>query len=154
RRVTLARATSSRAAASPRRHGSLKSSHRGGLMSFGQRPTHRITAAVGTRRAAEWQALLAVFLAACSGSTPAPAPAPVSEPTTVTSQRAPATPQGQRSRNQPLPKDARPTVAVLYFDNGAIGRAADYEPLRKGMADMLITELSRNQNLRVVERDQ
>jgi len=43
---------------------------------------------------------------------------------------------------------------VLYFDNGAIGRAAEFEPLRKAMADVLITELSQNPRLRVVERDQ
>jgi TolB-like protein len=47
----------------------------------------------------------------------------------------------------------RPTVAVLYFDNGALVRPADYAPLSKGMADMLITELSSNAKLRVVERD-
>jgi TolB-like protein len=53
----------------------------------------------------------------------------------------------------PQAKDTRPTVAVLYFDNAAIGRAADYEPLRKGMADMFITELMKNTNLHIVERD-
>jgi TolB-like protein len=47
----------------------------------------------------------------------------------------------------------RPIVAVLYFDNGALVRPADYAPLSKGMADMLITELSGNGKLRVVERD-
>ncbi|MCU0636078.1 MAG: hypothetical protein MUE41_14500 [Gemmatimonadaceae bacterium] len=47
----------------------------------------------------------------------------------------------------------RPVVAVLYFDNGALVRPADYAPLSKGMADMLITELSSNDKLRVVERD-
>lgn len=47
----------------------------------------------------------------------------------------------------------RPIVAVLYFDNGALVRPADYAPLSKGMADMLITELSGNAKLRVVERD-
>lgn len=49
--------------------------------------------------------------------------------------------------------DSRPTVAVLYFTNGAIGKNADYAPLSKGMAEMLITELSANTNIRVVERD-
>jgi curli biogenesis system outer membrane secretion channel CsgG len=53
----------------------------------------------------------------------------------------------------PQSKDTRPTVAVLYFDNGAVGHAADYEPLRKGMADMFITELMKNTNLHIVERD-
>lgn len=49
--------------------------------------------------------------------------------------------------------DARPTVAVLYFTNGAIGKNAEYAPLSKGMAEMLITELAANTNIRVVERD-
>ena len=49
--------------------------------------------------------------------------------------------------------DARPTVAVLYFTNGALLSNADYAPLSKGMAEMLITELSRNPGVRVVERD-
>jgi curli biogenesis system outer membrane secretion channel CsgG len=43
----------------------------------------------------------------------------------------------------------------MYFNNGAIGRAHDeLEPLGKGIADMLITELSANPGIRVVERDQ
>src|SRR5688572_4440736 len=49
----------------------------------------------------------------------------------------------------------KPTVAVMYFSNGAIGAAnKDLEPLSKGIADMLITDLSNNPNIRVVERDQ
>lgn len=47
----------------------------------------------------------------------------------------------------------KPTVAVMYFTNGAIGNNADYAPLSKGLAEMLITELSGNDNIRVVERD-
>ena len=50
--------------------------------------------------------------------------------------------------------DARPTVAVMYFNNGAVGRQAEFEPLSKGLADMLITQLSANEEIRVVERDQ
>jgi curli biogenesis system outer membrane secretion channel CsgG len=50
--------------------------------------------------------------------------------------------------------DARPTVAVMYFNNGAVGRQAEFEPLSKGLADMLITQLSANAGIRVVERDQ
>src|SRR5215472_8715618 len=61
---------------------------------------------------------------------------------------------GSAPAQTPQSKDSRPTVAVLYFDNGAVGRAADFEPLRKGMADMFITELMKNTNLRIVERDQ
>lgn len=47
----------------------------------------------------------------------------------------------------------RPTVAVMYFTNSALVGNADYQPLSKGMAELLITELSRNRNIRVVERD-
>ena len=50
--------------------------------------------------------------------------------------------------------DSRPTVAVLYFTNGALMGNADYAPLSKGMAEMLITELARNSRVRVVERSQ
>ncbi|WP_373061132.1 CsgG/HfaB family protein [Gemmatimonas sp.] len=47
----------------------------------------------------------------------------------------------------------RPTVAVLYFTNGAISNNVEYAPLSKGLAEMMITELSANTNIRVVERD-
>jgi TolB-like protein len=47
----------------------------------------------------------------------------------------------------------KPTVAVMYFTNGAIGNNAEYAPLSKGLAEMMITELSGNTNIRVVERD-
>lgn len=49
--------------------------------------------------------------------------------------------------------DSRPTVAVLYFTNGALTDNASYAPLSKGMAEMLITELAQNTAVRVVERD-
>lgn len=50
---------------------------------------------------------------------------------------------------------SKPTVAVLYFNNGAIGAAnAELQPLSKGIADMLIGELAANPGIRVVERDQ
>lgn len=48
---------------------------------------------------------------------------------------------------------AKPIVAVMYFTNGALVRNADYEALSKGIAEVLITELSRNPAIRVVERD-
>ena len=49
----------------------------------------------------------------------------------------------------------KPTVAVLYFNNSAIGAAQEeLQPLSKGTADMLIGELAANPNIRVVERDQ
>ena len=54
----------------------------------------------------------------------------------------------------PQAPDRRPTLAVLNFDNGAIGRGADFEPLRSGLADLLITDLAANPKLRVVEREQ
>ncbi len=47
----------------------------------------------------------------------------------------------------------RPTIAVLYFTNGALIDNASYAPLSKGMAEMLITELAQNNAVRVVERD-
>ena len=51
--------------------------------------------------------------------------------------------------------DSRPTVAVMYFSNGAIGKQnEELAPLSKGIADMLITELAANPGIRVVERDQ
>lgn len=51
-------------------------------------------------------------------------------------------------------QDARPTVAVLYFDNNSIGRdAADFAGIGKGIADLLITDLAANPELRVVERE-
>ena len=49
--------------------------------------------------------------------------------------------------------DSRPTLAVLYFTNGALLGGNDYAPLSKGMAEMLITTLSQNPGVRVVERD-
>jgi TolB-like protein len=42
---------------------------------------------------------------------------------------------------------------VLYFSNGAFVRHADYEPLSKGIAEMLIAELAASPHLQVVERD-
>ena len=49
--------------------------------------------------------------------------------------------------------DTRPTLAVLNFDNGALGDShAALEPLSVGMADLLIFQLSGNPKIRVVER--
>ena len=49
---------------------------------------------------------------------------------------------------------AKPVVAVLYFDNNSYGKdRADYDGLGKGIADMLITDLAANPNVRVVERE-
>jgi len=46
---------------------------------------------------------------------------------------------------------APPTVAVSYFDNNT-GKA-EYDPLAKGLADMLITDLGQVGGLRIVERE-
>src|SRR5215831_9573340 len=43
------------------------------------------------------------------------------------------------------------TIAVAYFDNNS--GQAELEPLRKGLADMLITDLSGVSSLQIVERD-
>jgi TolB-like protein len=45
----------------------------------------------------------------------------------------------------------RVTVAVLYFDNNSADR--EYDVLQKGLADMLVTDLSQVDTLQVVERD-
>ena len=51
--------------------------------------------------------------------------------------------------------DARPTVAVMHFNNGAIGKwHEEYDALRVGIADLLLTELAANEAIRIVERDQ
>ncbi len=52
-----------------------------------------------------------------------------------------------------LPQDnGRRTLAVLYFDNNSIADKANLDPLNKGMADMLITEMSQIEAFKVVER--
>lgn len=48
---------------------------------------------------------------------------------------------------------ARTTVAVLYFDNNSLVNQEKYEGLRKGLCDMMITELSKMSGLQVVERN-
>ena len=49
---------------------------------------------------------------------------------------------------------SKPTVAVLYFNDGAIGKAnEELKPLTKGIADVLISELADNPAIKVVERD-
>ena len=47
--------------------------------------------------------------------------------------------------------DPPPTVAVLYFDNNSPNR--EYDVLQKGLADMLVTDLSQVESLQVVERE-
>ncbi|HEU4993173.1 MAG TPA: CsgG/HfaB family protein [Gemmatimonadaceae bacterium] len=49
---------------------------------------------------------------------------------------------------------AKPVVAVLYFDNNSFGKdRADYEGLGKGIADMLINDMAGNNGVQVVERE-
>ena len=49
---------------------------------------------------------------------------------------------------------AKPVIAVLYFDNNSIGKdRADYEGVGKGIADMLITDMASNSSVQVVERE-
>jgi TolB-like protein len=47
--------------------------------------------------------------------------------------------------------DTRPTVAILYFDYS--GQNAELSVLRKGLAQMLISDLSGVEGIRLVERD-
>jgi hypothetical protein len=50
--------------------------------------------------------------------------------------------------------DSRPTVAIVYFTNGAIGKGhEELQPLSLGLADMMITEMAANPRVRIVERD-
>src|SRR5688500_6983267 len=49
---------------------------------------------------------------------------------------------------------AKPVVAVLYFDNNSIGKdRADFDGVGKGIADLLITDMASNAGLTVVERE-
>jgi TolB-like protein len=60
-----------------------------------------------------------------------------------------------RAQDASPSSDSRPTVAVMHFNNGAIGKAhEELEPLRGGIADILTSELSANSGIRVIERDQ
>ena len=58
-------------------------------------------------------------------------------------------------RETSIAQSARPTVAVMYFNNNVFTKdARDYDGLSKGVPDFLITELSANTGIRVIERDQ
>lgn len=51
--------------------------------------------------------------------------------------------------------DTRPGIAVFPFDNNYVGSdREDFEGLEGGLQQMMITELSQNSNLRIVERTQ
>jgi TolB-like protein len=50
---------------------------------------------------------------------------------------------------------SKPTVAIMSFNDDAIGKAQDeLKPLSKGICDMLISEMSDNPGIKVIERDQ
>src|SRR3954453_16712483 len=50
---------------------------------------------------------------------------------------------------------AKPTVAIMYFNNNVFTKdARDYDGLSKGLPDFLVSEMSSNPNIRVIERDQ
>ena len=83
------------------------------------------------------------FVAVLTGAAAATLSAALAAPARAQAGAPPAVPAA----------DSRPTVAVLYFTNGAFVRSADYAPLSKGMAEMLITSLAQNPGVRVVERD-
>jgi TolB-like protein len=46
------------------------------------------------------------------------------------------------------------TLAVMYFENNSLTNKQDMDPLQKGLTDMLITELSKLEQFRVVERNE
>jgi TolB-like protein len=56
-----------------------------------------------------------------------------------------------RAQRPPAGKAVKPTIAVLYFDYG--GKKEELEPLREGLAQMLITDLADLHEIRVVERE-
>lgn len=69
--------------------------------------------------------------------------------TTIAAVAGLVAPQAQAQR------EGKPTVAILYFNNNAFTKdARDLDGLTKGVPDFLITEMSSNPNIRVIERDQ
>lgn len=50
--------------------------------------------------------------------------------------------------------EGKRTLAVLYFENNSLSKKEEMDPLRKGLADMLITELTKIDQFQVVERSQ
>ena len=102
-----------------------------------------------TRRAC---ALTLLTLPAACASGGAQTSSPTPSANRAAPDVTPSTPVERLSTTAGM-QQTRPTVAVLYFTNGAIGNNAEYAPLSKGLAEMLITELAANTNIRVVERD-
>ncbi|MHB1048980.1 MAG: CsgG/HfaB family protein [Bacteroidota bacterium] len=52
----------------------------------------------------------------------------------------------------PVLADSPKTIAVLYFENNSVVDKDNLDPLKKGLADMMITEMSKIKGLKVVER--
>lgn len=52
----------------------------------------------------------------------------------------------------PALADSPKTIAVLYFENNSVVDKDNLDPLKKGLADMMITEMSKIKGLKVVER--
>jgi len=48
--------------------------------------------------------------------------------------------------------DGPKTIAVLYFENNSVVDKEKLDPLKKGLADMMITEMTKVKGLKVVER--
>ncbi len=61
-----------------------------------------------------------------------------------------STAHAQSKKKAVAPSVAKPRVAVLYFDYS--GNDEEMAFLRKGMAQMLVTDLSANEDLQIVER--
>src|SRR3989442_14685179 len=51
----------------------------------------------------------------------------------------------------PVPALAQKRVAISYFDNNSKDKA--WDPIQKGLADMLITDLSQLKSVQIVERE-
>src|SRR4051812_26407280 len=59
------------------------------------------------------------------------------------------------AREPATAQSAKPTVAIMYFNNNVFTKdARDYDGLTKGVPDFLVSEMSSNPNIRVIERDQ
>lgn len=53
---------------------------------------------------------------------------------------------------QSLLADNPKTIAVLYFENNSVVDKEKLDPLKKGLADMMITEMTKIKGMKVVER--
>ena len=49
--------------------------------------------------------------------------------------------------------DRRPTLFVIDFRVSALGKQSEYEALGQGIADLLVSDLAQNPNVRVVDRE-